>query len=289
MYQAVVLRIKNVRKHPNADRVLLGTCQGNQVVVGLNTTEDELGVYFPSDGVLSASFCSINNLYRHAELNKDINASPGMFETSGRVRTQKFRGEISDGFFVPLSYFSYLSKSEQGLLKEGFEFENIGKHQICSKYMNKETLRMAREIKAKSAKTAKSSVMFKEHFETSHFGANLHKFSKGQWIIVTEKLHGCVAGDTLVETLEIGKISIKEIVEKKLRVRIKAMDTLTNEIVYVPIDDYYFLPNDGDWYEIELENGIKLLITGNNPIWLPELNCYRKVEELEGNETITFD
>jgi len=190
MYQASVLKIKNVRVHTNADKVLLGTCQGNQVVVGLDTKEDDLGVYFPSDGVLSAEFCKNNNLYRHPELNKNPDAKPGMFDSNGRVRAQKFRGEISDGFFVPFSYFSFLKRSEQELLKEGFDFDTLGKTEICSKYINKETARILRETKAKKTKTAKSSVMFKEHFDTSHFGANVHKFGKGQWLIETEKVHG---------------------------------------------------------------------------------------------------
>ena len=289
MYQAIVLRVKSVRPHPNADRVLLATCQGNQVVVGMDTKEDQLGVYFPSDGILNSIFCANNNLYRHPELNKDTKGKTGMFDVNGRVRAQKFRGEISDGFFVPLSYFSYLKKSEQELLVEGFEFDTLGKSPICSKYINKETLKMLREVKLKSAKTAKSSIMFKEHFDTSHFGANVHKFKKGQWIIITEKLHGCVSGDTVVETLEFGNVPIKEIVEKRLNVKIKALDVKTNNIIYVPIDEYYFLANDGEWYEIELENGIKILITGNNPVWLPELSCYRKVEDLNGDEILSFD
>jgi hypothetical protein len=32
--------------------------------------------------------------------------------------------------------------------------------------------------------------MFKEHFDTGHFGKNIHEYKKGQHIIVTEKLHG---------------------------------------------------------------------------------------------------
>jgi hypothetical protein len=44
-YSAIVARI-NTRPFPNADRLLLGTCLGNQVVVGLDTQDDELGVFF---------------------------------------------------------------------------------------------------------------------------------------------------------------------------------------------------------------------------------------------------
>ena len=131
--------------------------------------------------------------------------------------------------------------------------------------------------------------MFKEHFDTAHFGRNIHEFERGQTIIITEKLHGCVKWDTIVETLEKGLLTIKEIVDEKLNVKIKALDTETNEIVYVPIDDYYTIQDEGEWYEIELENGKTITITGNNPVWLPELNCYRNVEDLNGDETLLID
>ena len=38
--------------------------------------------------------------------------------------------------------------------------------------------------------------------------------------------------------------------------------------------------------EIELEDGTKLTITGNNPVWLPTLNCYRRVDELKQGDYV---
>ena len=119
MYKGTVLRIKNVRPHPNADRVQLATCHGNQVVVGLEVEEGHMGVYFPADGQLSHEFCHANNLYREASLNKFPEEKGGMFDSNRRVRAQKFRGEISDGFWVPLHYFGFIQVS--GLDVEGFE------------------------------------------------------------------------------------------------------------------------------------------------------------------------
>jgi hypothetical protein len=187
-YQAVVLRLKNVRPHPNADKVQLATCLGNQVVIGLDSQEDHIGVYFPSDGQLSNEFCRANNLYRKAELNKFPDDKCGMFDENRRVRAQKFRGEISDGFWVPLHYFGFIQVT--GLDVEGFEFDEWKGIPICSKYVNPQTLKIARENQGKKAKTAKKSIMFKEHFDTAHFGKQLHEFDFGQTLIITEKLHG---------------------------------------------------------------------------------------------------
>lgn len=188
MYKAIVTRLTNVRPHPNADRVKLATCHGNQVVIGLDSEEGHMGVYFPSDGQLSHEFCHANNLYRDSSLNKFPDEKGGMFDNNRRVRAQRFRGEISDGFWVPLHYFGFIQVS--GLNVEGYEFEEWKGVPICSKYINSATVKIARENQGKKTRKAKTSIMFKEHFDTGHFGRNLHEFDKGQHIIITEKLHG---------------------------------------------------------------------------------------------------
>ena len=142
-YKAVVTKLSNVRAHSNADKVQLATCHGNQVVIGLNHSEGELGIYFPSDGQLSQGFCSANNLFRKPEMNSDPAAKPGMFDENRRVRAQRFRGEISDGFWVPMENFDFIVGA--GLLTEGFEFDEINGIQICEKYINQATLKIARE------------------------------------------------------------------------------------------------------------------------------------------------
>jgi hypothetical protein len=197
-YKAIVTALKNVRPHSNADRVQLATCQGNQVVISLDSQEGELGVYFPSDGQLSPEFCKANNLYRDSDLNSD-HEKTGMFDTNRRVRAQKFRGEISDGFWVPLSNFNFLQSKIAWV--EGYEFDELNGIPICSKYINPATAKVARENQGKKTRTAKTSIMFKEHFDTEHFGKNIFKFEQDDTIIITEKLHGTSGriGHVLVE------------------------------------------------------------------------------------------
>lgn len=64
MYKAYITELKNVRKHPNADRLQLGDCFGNTVCVSLDFFEGQIGVYFPTDGQLSEEFCEQHNLVR---------------------------------------------------------------------------------------------------------------------------------------------------------------------------------------------------------------------------------
>lgn len=187
-YAAIVTKLTNVRPHSNADKVQLATCHGNQVVIGLDCKDGDLGVYFPSDGQLSHEFCFANNLYRKADMNKYPNEKPGMFDENRRVRAQKFRGEISDGFWVPLHQFGFIQVT--GLNTEGFEFTEWQGVPICNKYINPNTLKQARENQGKKIKVAKTSIMFKEHFDTDHFGKHVKDFEHGQRLVVTEKLHG---------------------------------------------------------------------------------------------------
>ena len=60
-YNGYVTTIKNLRKHPNADRLQLGECFGNTVCVSMEYTDNQIGIYFPTDGQLSEEFCISEN------------------------------------------------------------------------------------------------------------------------------------------------------------------------------------------------------------------------------------
>jgi hypothetical protein len=187
MYKAIIIKLKNVRPHPNADRLKLATCEGNQVVVGLDANEGDLGIYFPTDGQLSEEFCKANDLIRRKD--EHGNAAGGMFDANRRVRTQKFRGEKSDGFWCPINYlkFNVFGQHAESPL-EGFEFDSWHGVPVCNKYVAPATKQKLANISGKKAK--KGSIMFKEHFDTSHFGRNINKIRTGDHVIITEKVHG---------------------------------------------------------------------------------------------------
>jgi hypothetical protein len=44
------------------------------------------------------------------------------------------------------------------------------------------------------------------------------------------------------------------------------------------------MSNNNDWYEIELDTGDLLKLTGNHKIWCVDLNAYRAVQDLRGDE-----
>jgi len=72
-YNAYITRIKNVRKHTNADRLQVGECFSNFIIVGLDTNEGDLGIYFPTDGKLGLEYAKENKLLREKRRRRQSN------------------------------------------------------------------------------------------------------------------------------------------------------------------------------------------------------------------------
>jgi len=103
---------------------------------------------------------------------------------------------------------------------------------------------------------------------------------------VLEKLDGCLDETTILIT-EVGEKSIKEICDTKYSGKVLSYDIEKNEIVFDEILAHSVKNNINNWYEIEMENGETIKLTGNHRVWLPKLSCYRKVEDLsEGDEVL---
>jgi len=198
MYNAIITRLGHIRDHSNAERLKLCTCWGNQIIIGLNDKEGDWGIYFPTDGQLSTDFATKNDLIRRKDA--DGKTAGGMFDENRKIRTQKFRGEISDGFWCPVKLLEPLFgevtiKSDEivvagHVMKHGDEFSTIDGVVICQKYITQKTKQQVQlHQNPKAAKRTKSK-MFKEHFDTEQFGVNYHKIPLDALVIVTEKEHG---------------------------------------------------------------------------------------------------
>lgn len=104
MYCAYVTRIRNLRKHTNADRLLCGECFGN----------------------------TKNDLLRR----KDENGAPagGYLDPEKRnIKALKLRGEKSDGLFLPLSCLASFTDIKK--LQEGDTISVLNGITICEKYV----------------------------------------------------------------------------------------------------------------------------------------------------------
>ena len=188
MYNAYITRLKNLQKHPNADRLLIGECFGNSIIVSLDYTENQLGVYFPSDGRLSMEFAEANNLLRKKD---DAGNQIGgyMAPEKRNVTAIRLRGEKSDGLFLPLESLSSFGDISE--LKEGDVISTFNGHLICEKYIPK---RSNSNNTSAGNRTHKKKVavspLFSEHADTEQLAYNLNAFKPGDQIEITLKMHG---------------------------------------------------------------------------------------------------
>ena len=186
-YCGYVTRLKNVRKHSNADRLQLADCFGNTVIVSLDYSEGQLGVYFPVDGQLSEEFCKVNDLVRRKDENG--NSCGGYLDPEKRnIKAMKLRGEKSDGLFLPLTSLANFTTVSD--LKEGDTITVLNGVEICKKYIPKRKTAgvwhgdSGKKVRANHAPT------FYEHVDTQQLAYNLNQFKTGDVVELTLKMHG---------------------------------------------------------------------------------------------------
>ena len=189
-YSAYVCQIKNLRNHPNGDKLYLGECFGNTVAVSRDGYyADMVGVYFPTDGQLSLDFCLANNLLRKLP---DGTPSTGYMDPDKRnVTSIRLRGEKSDGLFLPLTCLA--SFGDISTLKIGDTITTFNGKEICQKYVPYHATRTsAGGAGTRAHRRAKRSIapQFYEHADTEQLAYNMEAFKPGDELEITLKMHG---------------------------------------------------------------------------------------------------
>ena len=190
-YVGYITQLKNLRPHPNADRLQLAECFGNTVCVSMEYVADQVGVYFPTDGQLSMEFCEQNGLL--AVYVDGVNVSGGYMDAEKRnVKTIKLRGEKSDGLFLPLTCLAYTGV-DIDTIKVGDTISVVNGHEICTKYIPKRNHK-SHSNTSEGNRTRKKKVpvapLFAEHADTEQLAYNLSAFKPGDLVEITLKMHG---------------------------------------------------------------------------------------------------
>lgn len=186
LHCAFVIEVKELRPHPNADKLQLLHIFETDTCVDLNVKIGDIGLYIPADIELGERFCQVNDLIRR----KDENGKPagGFLEPNRHVRAIKLRGQRSDGIYLPLTCLTDFCKISD--LKIGDQITTLNGEVIAKKYIPK--IKTPGEWHGEKIKKAKVNVcpLFQEHIETEQLAYNLNKFHNGDIIQLTCKLHG---------------------------------------------------------------------------------------------------
>ena len=188
-YCGYITKLQNVRPHSNADRMKLADCFGNTVCVGIDTPEDTLLIYFPTDGQLSTEYCEHNNLVRKKDENGN-NIGGYMDPDKRNVTAIKLRGEKSDGLVMPLESLAFTGV-DISTFKMGDTITVVNGHEICKKYIpvNKKTPRVSEGNRTRKKKVP-IAPLFVEHADTEQLAYNMDAFKPGDEIEITLKMHG---------------------------------------------------------------------------------------------------
>lgn len=141
-YLAKIVEIKDFTPHSNPEvtRLKAAHVDGFSILVGIDEQPGKF-VYFPTSCCINPQLLSFANLYRHGEKNANPEAT-GMFEDNGRVKAIKLKGQVSEGFLLPLQILCNFVVDSTSVAfteddcKVGTEFDEI-EHKGKSFWINK--------------------------------------------------------------------------------------------------------------------------------------------------------
>lgn len=206
MHCGFVVKVTELRKHSNADRLQIATFFGNDTSVDLSVKVGDIGVYFPVDLQLSEEYCAKNNLVRKKDENG--NNIGGFLDPDKRnIKAIKLRGEKSDGLYMPLKSFDYCFISDEdrdnpviditeGIahnhMKVGDQVTILNGHEICKKYIPKKQNRVGGYSVGNHTRKTKVpyAPLFAEHADTEQLAYNHGAFKAGDEVEITLKMHG---------------------------------------------------------------------------------------------------
>lgn len=202
-YLAKIVNIQSFRAHSNPEVTRLKCCtiDGFNIITGIDS-QPGLYVYFPTACCINSTLLSYCNLYRHKELNSDSEKT-GMFEDNGRVKAIRLKGELSEGFILPIIEFQnyIVSVTNQEInIEVGTEFD-IVEHEgktfwINKKYIPKYTRTQGTPgSKSQKGKTPKGidkiiDGQFRFHYDTVIIKKCPNVIHPDDLISITEKIHG---------------------------------------------------------------------------------------------------
>lgn len=217
-YCGYVCEVKELRKHPNADRLQLATFFGNTTIVDMTVKEGDVGIYFPVGLALSEKFCRTNRLLREKDANG--NKCGGYLDPQRRnIVAIKLLGEKSDGLWLPLKSLEPFGNIKS--LRIGDRIQIFNGTPICDKYVPVSTARQPKKQGGKKEKTKKVTIapLFAEHADTLQLDYNLDAFEPGDVVECTLKAHGTSQRVAYVP-IEKQKLTFKEKILKLFGVKL---------------------------------------------------------------------
>lgn len=111
---------------------------------------------------------------------------------------------------------------------------------------------------------------------------------KGEEVIMTEKIHGCVSPDTLVMLPNGEEVPIEDVINNDAITHVMSYDVETEKFKTKAITAKFRRPNveNKRWVQLTFESGRVLKITEDHPVFSNERNAYVPAKDVRPNEDI---
>ena len=261
---ATIQKIVAIEKIEGADRIVCATVLGWKVV----TKKDEFVV-----GDLCVFF-EIDSILKKASWNEFL-VDKNRPDKPIRLKTCRLKGQISQGLALPISSIPELSSIPN--LVEGTDVtEALG------------IIQYSPDIPAELRGLMKGNFpgfLIKTDVNRVQAYPRVIEELQGVEVYVTKKIDGCCDAETEITTPE-GLKTIQELCENKYSGKVLGFNHKDDKFEFVDVEKTWIRSNKKNWYEIALENGQKIKLTGEHRVWCDDLKCYRKVEDLDGSEDL---
>lgn len=227
-YCARLVKLPELRKHSNADKLLVCNLYGTVAITGLDARQGQYYIHFPAACKINHDFLSFTNSFQDPELNLD-KKSKSFFAPSCRVKPINLRGQKSECYICPAKsveeWLKYIKRpyifTEADLEKDFDSFDDL---LFVEKYVNKqEQFEAERRNKKQNKKSIKVNRVLESQFrlatDTANFRRNSHKVLPDDVITIGFKIHGSNA--VLSRVLVKRKLNL---LEKMFRAMYNALD-----------------------------------------------------------------
>lgn len=276
---ASIQKIREIRPIEGADAIELAIINSWQVVVAKNVGHQvgNLVVYCEID-----SYLPIEPEFEFLRKSsyKKVNDQEGF-----RLKTIKLRGQISQGLILPLKEAVDVMKRKNGevyteMLVEGNDVTTL---LGITKYEPPIPACLAGKIKGLFPQFIPKTDEERVQNLTDEYSFWVDSDNQ---FFVTEKLDGCLFEGTniLIAKGKVSKVEDIKVGDEIISFNHETLKKESDKVINVLIRDEI-----EEWFELELEDGTTLTLTDNHPVFLPKLNCYRNVEDLqEGDFVLSF-
>lgn len=196
-YAAKIVNIQEFHSHSNPEVTKLKCCKvdGFNVITGIDS-EPGFYIYFPVECCIDKEFLSKNNLFRDSSMNVD-SSKTGMFEDKGRVKAIRLKGEISEGFIIPIiSLNTYIGETKVSEECIEISFDTINNKLICKKYVPNQQ-KISKISNSKQGKQPKKKAdaeiiegQFHYHVDTTLLKRCPYVIKPDSLISISAKVHG---------------------------------------------------------------------------------------------------